>query len=441
MEPWHSRSTFVFALAAAAIGLGNVWRFAYLLGENGGAPFMLAYIAALLLIATPIMVAEVVVGTLGRSAPWGSVAEVARNAGRRRAWALLVIPMLLTALVMLVASILIAAWSLAFAFHHQLGSFAAISLPGTQQFFDRLLANPLRSLMWVALAMLPLLAAALAGVRRGVAPLMWLCISLLLVLFAVLIDFAIAHGDLEAAGQFLFARQGLDFTAESLMQAFALALYTLGVGVAVGLTFGSYAPERLPLCRSVLAVALFDIVLAVAVSVAIYPLLFASNLAPAQGMGLLFIALPYAFGNLSLGDFYGTLFFFAVYVVSLASAVALLESLILTLQQLRLTRVRSALLAAGGSWVLAAVALYSLEPGSLHRALFEEAETLASEVLLPAGVVLFALFAGWLIPRGVLREALNREPDILFSLWYFLLRFLVPPAVIVIALWVHYTAG
>lgn len=429
------------ALSAAAIGLGNVWRFAYLLGENGGAPFMLAYIVALLLVATPVMVAEVVVGHLGRGSPWASLRGTAKTEQRSGLWALLAPLAITTAFILLVGSVLVAGWSLAFAFHHQLGSFAAISLSGTQLFFEQLLESPQRSLGWLTLAMLPLLASAAAGIRRGVAALMWVCVPLLFVLFAVLISFAVEYGDLEATGRFLFARQELDFTTRSFMQAFSQAIYTLGIGVGVGMTFGAYAPGGLPLCRSVLAVALFDVVVAVAVAVAIFPLLFANNLEPAQGLGLLFIALPYSFGNLGFGDFYGTLFFFAIYVVSLATAVALLEPLLSTLQHRGINRVRASVMAVGVLWMMAWLSLQSLAPDSSLYGLFDYMESLATLVLLPASALGVALYVGWRLPRSTLRAALLREPDILFSLWYFLLRFVVPPAIILVALWVYRAGG
>lgn len=440
LQPWQSRSTFVLALAAAAVGLGNIWRFAYLLGEHGGAPFMLAYVASLLLIAVPIMVAEVVIGNLGRGSPWVSVRRTARKAQRSELWALLAPLVCTTALILLVASAVIAAWSLVYAYHHQLGSFAAISLNGTRDFFEDLLTQPLQIVGWLTLALLPLLAASAAGAHRGVVALMWLCIPVLIVLFGVLIDFAVIHGDLAAAGDFLFRNQLIDFSGESVLLAFSHALFTLGIGMAVGMTFGAYASERLPLCRSVMAVGLFDVVVAVAVSVAIYPLLFASNLQPAQGFGLLFIALPYSFGNISLGDFFGTLFFFAVYVVSLASAVALTEPLISQLEQLRVKRWHAALATVGAVWLMAMVSFYSLVPESLVYGLFVSLEKFASLFLVPLAALLLSVYVGWRLPIATVREALEREPDILFTLWYFLLRFVVPPAVFLAWLGVIRTA-
>lgn len=430
MDRWQSRSTFVFALAAAAVGLGNVWRFAYLLGENGGAPFMAAYVLCLLTMAVPLLIAEVVVGAIGGAAPLHGLARGARLAQRSRFWFLLALPVYLAALLLLVTAMLVAAWSLLYAFHHQLGGFAAISLTGTRGFFETLLTQPLRSLGWLVLALLPLLCFSVLGVRRGLGVLMWLCVPLLVVLLAVLIRYALDHGDLEAAGKFLFARQPLDFTDRSFLLAAGQAFFTLGIGVGVGLTFGAYAPGNLPICRSVLAVALFDVVIAVAVGVAVFPLLFASNLAPAQGFGLLFIALPYAFGNLNLGDVFGTLFFFCIYVVTLATSAVLAEPLISQLEQFGLRRGLASSLTLGVATVLVAVALHQLSGAEAFSGLLLSVDTLAVGLLVPLSAGLMALYVGWRLPRQLLRRTLHREPDFLFSLWYFLLRFWVPPALV-----------
>lgn len=430
MEQWQSRSTFVFALAAAAVGLGNIWRFAYLLGDNGGAPFMAAYLLSLLTLAVPLLVAEVVVGVIGGAAPLSAVARSARLGRRSRLWALLVVPAYGAALLLLMGALLLAAWSLVYAFHHQLGSFAAIGITGTQRFFEALLKQPLRSVGWLVLALAPLLLCLAAGVRRGLGVLLWVCVPLIIVLLAVLIRYSLDHGDVAAAGNYLFARQPLDFTDRSFLLAAGQAFFTLGVGVAVGLTFGAYAPEKLPLCRSVLAVALFDVVVAVAIGIAVFPLLFANNLAPAQGFGLLFIALPYAFGNLNLGDVLGALFFFCLYVVTLATAAALAEPLVSQLQQWGLRRSRASLLAVLTAAILTVVTLQQLSEGDGGSALLLSVERIAVAVLVPVSALLLALYVGWRLPRRLLRRTLNREPDILFGLWYFLLRFWVPPALV-----------
>jgi NSS family neurotransmitter:Na+ symporter len=433
MEQWQSRSTFVFALAAAAVGLGNVWRFAYLLGDNGGGPFMLAYLLSLVTLSVPVMVAEVVVGVLGRRAPAGALVVCARRARRSPLWGMVAAPAYAGAFLLLLSALVVGSWCLRYAFHHQLGSFAAISMGGARDFFTAQIADPLGSAGWLALALMPLALATFGSVRRGLALVLWLSIPTISVLLAVVIDFSVEQGDLAAAGEFLFSRQALDFSDRSVLLAAGQAFFTLGIGAGVGMVFGAHAPGELPVARSVLAVALFDVVIAVAMGIAIFPLLFASNVAPSQGMGLLFMALPYAFGNLGLGDVYGTLFFSCVFVITQATALALLEPLVSQLQSLGLRRVHAAPLALGAAAVLALVVLQELGDGG-RSTLLASAEGLTAGLLLPLTALLTVLFCGWMLPRRLLRRALAREPDTLFSLWYFLLRFWVPPALVL--LWV-----
>jgi len=427
LEQWGSRSTFLLVLCAAALGMGNWWRFAFLLGENGGAPFMLAYVVALLLLSVPLLVAELVVGRIGRRAPLLSLGWVAALSGRSRLWGLAGVIGLLCALALAATALLLGGWALAYAFHHQLGSFAAISLLDAGAFFEELSASPGRGIAWQAFGALSLVVAAMAGVRRGVGTAVWLSVPLMLVLFYVLLEFALSHGDMDRATAYLFARQSMDFHAGSIALAFMQALYTLAIGVAAGLAMGASAGDDVPLLRSALAVAVLDTVVSVALGVLVLALCFAVNLRPQEGFGLLFVGLPYAFGNVAFGDFYGALFYFALFVAAMSLALALLEPVITTLQQqLRLHRLQASLLAGGLVWSLAYLALDSIAPqAQLPDFLARLGDVTAH--LLPAGALLLALFVGWRVPRELLRRELCREPDFLFRLWYFALRFAVPP--------------
>jgi NSS family neurotransmitter:Na+ symporter len=155
--------------------------------------------------------------------------------------------------------------------------------------------------------------------------LFWFAIPVLLVLLGVLIIFSLQYGDLEKAGEFLFSSVSFDFTVHSVLIAMGHAFFTLSVGVGVGIAFGAYAPDKLPIGRTVLAVALLDSFIAIAAGLAIFPIVFAANLEPSMGPGLMFVSLPYAFGNMPEGETYGLLFFVMVATVALGSAVALAE--------------------------------------------------------------------------------------------------------------------
>jgi NSS family neurotransmitter:Na+ symporter len=336
---------------------------------------------------------------------------------------------------MLVLCVLVGGWALVYAFHQQLGVFAAAREADVAAFLADQLAHPgALSLGQAAFAIAAALIGA-AGVRRGLGLYAWFAVPMLLWLMGVLVNYALEFGDLEAAGKFLFAWQPLDFDRGSILAALGHALFTLSVGVAVGMSFGAYAPAKLPVVRSVLAVALFDLVLAVMAGVALYPLLAATNVIPAREFALLFLAVPYAYGSLPFGDLYGALFFLLVALVALGSAVALLEPLIGVLeQQLRLRRRIAApflavLAAAASIWATQGIAVGGLWLQRINAA--------ASTLLIPLAMLLLALFVAWRLPRGLLRRELGREPDVLFGLWYFLLRFVAVPVIGVAWLWLY----
>ncbi len=433
---WRSRSTFVFALAGATVGLGNLWRFAYLLGSHGGTPFLAAYLAGLLLVAAPVLIAEVAIGSLGRASPPRAWATAARRAGFGAGWGAWGVLAALTALLVLGYGAVVSGWSLAYAWHLARGTFAAASPRDVAAFLDGLLAAPGRMLAWQSLFLALAVGLSAAGVRRGLGNLAWVLVPSAMALFWLLIDFALAHGDLAAAQAFLFATQPLDFAGDALLVAFGQALFTLGVGLAVGISYGSYAPEQVPLGRSVLAVVVFDSAAALAAGIAIFPIVFANNIAPDMGPGLLFVSLPYAFGNLQEGDAYGMLFFLLVALAALGTAVALLEPAVAGLcQRLRWPRWRGAAAVGAAAWLLAAAVAFSLAPGSPLAGLLPLLERATSAWLIPLGALAVAAFVGWCMDAELLREALNRETDRFLQAWLLQLRFVAPLGLLVVWFW------
>ncbi|MFV0276341.1 MAG: sodium-dependent transporter [Parahaliea sp.] len=437
---WRSRMTFVLALTAAAAGLGNLWRFSYLSGEHGGGAFVLLYLLCLFGLAVPLMTAEVVLGSYGRARPLLAVREAADRSLRSRGWMLLAGLASVAALLVLVYYLVVAGWALDFASSARNGVFAAASLVNIGQHFDALLLDLPRQLYWQALFLLALMFVAALGLRRGIGLLAWLLVPAMIALLGVLVRFALEQGDLAATREFLFTAQLLDFDQHSLRAALGQAFYTLGVGLAVGVCYGAAAPERAPLGRSVVAVALLDTLIGIAAGVAIYPLLFAHEVVPTSGPGLLFLALPYAFGNSGGGELAGLLFFLLVIAVALGTAVALLEVVIAALTVCLPLRRGAAVLVAGGLCAMLAVpvteSLATTPPGG--ASLFVALDRVAGEWLLPLNALLLCLFVGWRMRRELLRARLYREYDGFFSLWYDVLRYIAPPAiglVLLSALW------
>lgn len=430
--------TFVMALASAAVGLGNLWRFSYLAGEHGGGWFVLTYIVCLLVLAVPVLVAELVLGNHGRGSPFASFGRAVVSSGRSRWWR--GVGILATACGVLVASYgcVVASWGLVYALKLQGGDFAAVSIVVAANQLEQFLAQPYQMMRGYAVFVAVVLAVSFMGVRRGIGLLAWFLIPLLIVGMWVLAQYGLRYGDLEAAKGFLFAVEPLDFSPESILIAAGQAFYTLGIGVGVGVAYGAYAPERVPIGRSVLAVALFDTLIALVAGVAIFPLLFANNVEPAQGPALIFIALPYAFGNTPDGDVYGALFYIVFAMAALGSAVALLEPAVSTLRQaFKIRRILAVVLAGAvcaslGLGVVLSFDLWQARFPLGGRHFFGFLEHLSAVYLVPASALLLTVFVGWRMRREVLRIELYRESRFFFSLWLAQLRYIAPLIIIVL---------
>jgi NSS family neurotransmitter:Na+ symporter len=435
---WRSRTTFVLALSASAVGLGNLWRFSYLVGENGGGLFVLAYLFCLFLVAIPVMIGEVIIGSHGRGSPIEALRWAADRSLLSRGWMLLGVLACITGLLILSYYVVVAGWALAYAWYSHTGLFASASAPVVAEHFQLLLDDVLLMIYWQTLFLLPAVGVMVLGIRRGLGLLVWLSVPCLFALLAALVQFSFDTGDIPAAQEFLFSTKSIDFSWHSMLVALGQALFTLGVGVGTGISYGAYAPERLPIGRSVMAVGVFDTAIALMAGLAIFPIVFANNMEPSMGPGLMFVSLPYAFGNIMMGELFGTMFFALVVLAALGSVVAIMEPLVgVLMQRMRLRRVSAALAVGLLVWLLSVLVTLSFAPGDpgdrlANGSLFRFLDALTANYMLPLVALLTAVLVGWRLRPEILRLELDRERDVFFSLWQRLLRYIAPPAIAVI---------
>jgi NSS family neurotransmitter:Na+ symporter len=439
-DRWGSRTTFVLALLASTAGLGNLWRFSYLSGEYGGGAFVITYVLCLLLIAVPLVIAEVVLGSHGGPSPLEAVRRACDGSLRSRGWMLVGGLACVAGVLLLSIYIVVAGWGVAYASFMHEGLFSTARIAEVGQHFEDFLAEPMRQVYLQSLFLLLTVAIVTLGVRRGLAMLAWLAVPLLLAMLAFLVKYGFDHGDIDAARDFLFTTQLADFSGRSVEAALGHALFTLGIGVGTGISYGAYAPREIPIGRSVVAVAVFSTVIALLAGLAIFPVVFANNLEAAAGPGLLFINLPYAFGNLMQGELAGTVFFLLIVLAALGSAVAVMEPIVaMLMQQTGLARFTASFLVGAVVWLLGWLLVMSLAPvGRLswlgNRNLLGVFDTLTTGILLPVVGLLIAVLVGWRLRPEILRQLLWRESDGFVALWRFLLRYVTPVAIALLVL-------
>ena len=327
-----------------------------------------------------------------------------------------------------------AGWAIAFAQLLQGTVFSDASARVVGEAFTRLLETPHQQILWQAGFMGAVGLVSAAGIRGGVGAVAWLVIPALLTLLGMLVQYNLDHGDLEATRDFLFSVRPVDVDSNTFLAALGHAVLTLGIGLGIGITYGAYAPRRIPVARSVLAVAVLDTLVAILAALAIFPVVLVNNVVPNSGPGLLFVSLPYAFVNLPQGEPFGVLAMVVVLLASFGMAVALLEPVVISLRRsLRLPRLLAAAVAAGAAWALSAAVTLSLASEGLLAGsnLLARIDALVAGVLVPVLALFTALLVGWAVDPGILREQLSRESALLFSLWRWLLRYIAPLALAV----------
>lgn len=434
---WNSRFGFLMAAAGFAVGLGNIWRFPYVTGENGGAAFVLVYLVCVLVIGVPILMGELMLGRHGGSSASGSMANIARAEGASASWRWVGGLNLLTAFLILMVYAVVAGWVLQYGLFALGDEFAGLEAATSVDVFDEMLTD-FRGLLLFTVLGLGLTSTILYfGVTSGIERVVRILMPLLLVLLIGLAVVNVFSGEFARTLDYLFTPDFSKLNANTLLAALAQAFFSIGVAMAGMMTYGAYLPKKISIAGSAFAIVAVDTLVALLAGLVIFPLVFQFGLDPAGGVGLIFETLPVAFGSLPAGQWLGSLFFLLLAVAAITSMVGLMEPLVAWCEaDLKLSRELGVVLIGTALWVCSTISILSYNRWSywqfLERDLSEWLDFVPNEVFLPLGALLLALFAGWVVSAPVSRRELAVRGRLGYSLWLFLIRFVVPPAVLVI---------
>jgi neurotransmitter:Na+ symporter, NSS family len=421
-ELWSGRVGFILATIGSAIGLGSIWKFPYEVGTNGGGAFVLFYLLGLGAIVFPLMLCELALGRRGGSDAMGSIARVAAMSGASRWWKLIGGAGILTAFLILSFYSVIGGWALAYTVETIRDGLAGDTAGAVQGRFDALLASPLRMTAYHAVFMALAAGIVARGVARGIEDACRIMMPILVVLLVVLALYAALKGDMAAALRFLFVVDVRRITATVALEALGLGFFSIGVGLAVMVTYASYAGRDIDLRQVAIATILGDTAVSCLAGLAVFPIVFAEKLDPATGPGLIFVTIPLAFARLPFGTLAATAFFILLGVAALASAISLLEMPVAFLvRKSGWSRSRATTVAAIVCWSLGLASVLSFNrwadwfplasvPAFATATVFELLDQLTSNALLPAGGLALALFGGWVVPRQVLADELALGP-------------------------------
>jgi len=435
---WSSYIGFIIAVAGAAIGLGNIWKFPYMVGDNGGAAFVLVYLLCVLFLGLPVMLAEMLIGRCGHHNPVTSFESLSKRLKISNNWKLAgwwgAIALLLTFSFYSV----IAGLSLAYLLDLIQGDFQLISPIEIQKHFAFLINRPVVMIFWTTVFLVMTLFVVAKGVQKGLERANLILMPFLFIILIILVLFASSLSGFGEAVDFLFTFRIEKISASVIISAMGHAFFTLAIGAGAMIVYGSYLPERYKLGSSVFIIALINIVVALMAGLAIYPLVFTFDLVPAGGPGLMFEILPVAFGQMKLGIYVGILFFIMLQFAAWTSALSLAEPLVVLLEErYDMKRISAVSLVGILTWLLSLLSIFSFNIWKDFqilggRTLFLVIADLVTNIMLPIGALLFALFAGWRLKRFMIEKELAFPKKWQFTFWQILVRIVAPICIVII---------
>ena len=412
---WSSRWAFILAATGAAVGLGNVWKFPYIAGENGGGAFVLLYLFCIVLIGIPVMMGEILLGRRGRQNPANTMKTLAEESQKSPQWKWLGFIGIIASFMILSYYSVIAGWSFDYIFQAAAGHFNHQSAKAIDDMFDVLLAHPLTMIFWHTLLMGGVILIVGRGVQRGLEAAVRYMFPMMLILLIILLGYSMETGYFKQGLYFLFHPDFSKLTSEGFIDALGHAFFTLSLATGSIMMYGAYVPKNASVPKAALAIAFADTMVAIVSGLAIFPIVFANNLAPSSGPGLLFETLPIAFGQMNCGALFATLFFVMLVFAAFTSAISLLEpSVAWLIETFHLTRARATLISGGGVWLLGLGTVFSFNLWEHFKIFglnfFDFLDYLTSNVLLPIGGLGIAIFCAWSMNRRYSEAELNMKP-------------------------------
>jgi|TARA_Y100000996_G_scaffold304121_1_gene241384 NSS family neurotransmitter:Na+ symporter len=424
---WSSRWTFILAATGSAVGLGNIWKFPYMAGDNGGGAFVLVYLACICVIGLPIMLGEIMIGRRGRSSPANSMRSLAKEANTSSAWTLLGATGALAGLLILSFYSVAAGWAMSYVFN----GFQNITAESSSASFNNLLSSPSSLIFWHTLFISITVLIVARGILKGLEKWINTLMPILFLIILLLCVYAMQTGAFLEGLRYLFMPDFSKINPQVMLEALGQAFFTLSLGMGAIMAYGAYMPANQNIGKTAISVAALDTGVALLAGIAIFPIVFANGLAPSEGPGLVFVTLPIAFSAMPFGILFGTLFFVLLSIAALSSSISLIEPGVAWLiESLRIKRKTATILLGFTAWFIGLFSALSFNLISeftiFGRNFFDATDFLTSQIMLPLGGIFIAIFVGWIMKKEHVLEGLGFKEDIIFKAWYFSVRYIAP---------------
>ena len=428
---WIGKWTFILAATGSAVGLGNIWGFPYKAGTNGGGAFVLIYLGCILIIGIPIMISEIILGRRSGNSPINAMRFIAIESNRSSSWQIVGWSGIFAGILILSFYSVIAGICLNYIFISATSS-GAISSP---EQFSNVISSPINLILWHTVFMILTALIVSAGIKDGIGRMVKILMPLLGFLMIFMVIYSIINGDFTSAMSFLFAPDFSNVTSDTLLQAMGQAFFSLSLGMGSIMAYGAYMPKEQKVVGTSFTVASLDTLIAILAGLAIFPIIFAFNLEPNSGPGLVFVSMLSAFNQMQFGQFIGPLFFILLSVAALSSSISLLEPGVAYMSEENiLSRKGSAQIISLFVWVLGIGSALSFNIWSDFsligdRNFLDSMDFIANQILLPLGGMLIAIFVGWFMKKSLIVDELGPINNYLYVLWRFFVKFIAPACV------------
>ena len=430
----------MLATAGSAIGLGNIWKLPYMIGVNGGSAFVIIFLLCIFLVGIPLMMTEILLGRRAQKNPLDGMNALALEAKTSTHWKWLGGMGMVTGLLILGFYSVIGGWVLRYIGASASGVFSNITAAQSTDNFNQLLASPFSLLFWHTVFMMMTMGVVARGVNSGLEKANNILIPALFSILLVLLGYSMSVGDMQAAYQFMFNLDFSKLTPTVVLSALGHAFFSLSLGMGSVMVYGSYLQKNVSIARTTIYIALADTMLGLLVGLAIYSLVFANQLEPSAGPGLIFQTLPIAFGHMPWGNLIATLFFMLVAFAAWTSAISLVEPAIAwIIENTRIRRKTAAFFLGLIIWLLGVAVVLSFNEWKEVKIffglnIFESLDKLTSTILLPIGGLLMAIFAGYFMKKDHVQDELNLA-GYKFKLWQMTNNYIAPIAIAAVFLY------
>ncbi|MBV7435005.1 sodium-dependent transporter [Cardiobacteriaceae bacterium TAE3-ERU3] len=433
---WGSRMGFILAAVGSAVGLGNIWKFPYMVGQGGGSAFVFTYLICIAVVGFPILVAEWLIGRRGQSNPIAAMSSAAEDNLRPKAWAVFGVSGVLGAFLILSFYSVIGGWALNYIMQVGSGHFNGMNSEMVGNSFGAMLASPQELLTWHSAFMALTIIIVAMGVSGGLERAAKFLMPLLGICLLILVGYGFFSGGMGQAVDYLFTPNWGAIQKDTILSALGHAFFTLSLGMGIMMSYGSYLGREVNLLRTASVVIIMDTVIALIAGLAIFPIVFANGLPTNEGPGLIFTTLPIAFGNISGGLILGMLFFVLLTFAALTSAISLMEPVVEMLEEKTpLNRVAATIVGGLGTWALGIAALLSFNRWSEIKLfdlnIFDLLDTVTAKFMLPITGLGIIIFFGWFMRQQSIKDELQLR-GFAWALWIFVVRFVAPIAVLAI---------